>query len=174
MTASCSSSGQTPGTNASGASTATPPADTYQLTVGSDSMSPALKQGQVILLTLVTGTYQPHRGDIIVFRDPGGWLADNTQSRDIVKRVVGLPGEEVRCAQPQGQVAVNGTLLAEPYVAPGDHPCALNMYDAKVPAGHLWVLGDHRDVSVDSAVHYRDNPQSGFVPLRDVIGIYKD
>lgn len=94
----------------------------------------------------------PQRGDIIVFEAP------RSQDRDYIKRVIGLPGDEVRISR--GRVLVNGDELDEPYIvhrAGYDHP------KTKVPDGHYFVLGDNRPNSSDSHLNWT-------VPSHDIIG----
>lgn len=96
----------------------------------------------------------PQRGDIVVFRDP------MNPSVDLIKRVIGLPGEKVEIVG--GKVFINDQLLQEPYVQGqwfGDRPAAV------VPEGHYFVLGDNRDNSKDSR-----SPQIGYVPEDLIIG----
>ena len=81
----------------------------------------------------------PQRGDVVVFH-----LADRT-SADLVKRVVGLPGETVEMRG--GRVYVDGGLLDEPYLTAFDDS---DEPPETVPAGHYYVLGDNRAVSYDS------------------------
>ena len=116
------------------------------------SMRPTLQDGEYILVNkLAYKTGEPHRGDIVVFIFP----VDPTE--DLIKRVIGLPGETV--AIHNGIVSVNGVPLTEPYIA---SPPA---YDNEwvVPQGELFVLGDNRNDS-------RDSHQWGFLPLENVIG----
>jgi signal peptidase I len=129
-----------------------------------------------------------HRGDIVVFRDSQGWLshpflasvrdsraqealafiglAPSSGVGNLVKRVIGVGGDTVEGRD--GLVFVNGKKLAEPYVFPGDHPAEQNFL-VTVPAGKLWVMGDHRSASSDSRFHLQD-PGKGFVPVKDVVG----
>jgi len=131
------------------------------------------------------------RGDVVVFRDPGGWLNNGfTQDRggvlgavrdalvfvglapavgeeDLIKRVVGVGGDTVACCDEE-RLTVNGIPLDEPYLFPGDDP-SLETFSVEVPPGRLWVMGDHRSVSEDSRAH-RNLPGKGFVPVEDVIG----
>ena len=81
----------------------------------------------------------PQRGDIVVFH-----LADRSTA-DLVKRVVGLPGETVEMRG--GRVYVDGALLEEPYLTAFDSSNAAPTF---VPEGHYYVLGDNRAVSYDS------------------------
>jgi signal peptidase I len=116
------------------------------------SMRPTLQDGEYILVNkLAYKTGEPHRGDIVVFI----FLVDPHE--DLIKRVIGLPGETV--AIHSGVVSVNGVALAEPYIA---SPPA---YDDEwiVPEGQLFVLGDNRNDS-------RDSHQWGFLPIENVIG----
>jgi len=116
------------------------------------SMIPTLQNGEYILVNrLAYKTGQPERGDIIVFSLP----ADNGQ--DLIKRVIGLPGETVHISD--GSVTINGVKLQESYIAQDP----LYFGDWTVPEGYLFVLGDNRNDS-------RDSHQWGLLPLENVIG----
>ncbi len=116
------------------------------------SMRPTLQDGEYILINkLAYKTGVPHRGDIVVFIFPV-----NPQE-DLIKRVIGLPGETVSVHE--GIVKVNGVALTEPYIA---SPPAYNG-DWTVPEGELFVLGDNRNDS-------RDSHQWNFLPIENVIG----
>lgn len=137
---------------------------------------------------------EPRRGEIVVFQDPGGWLgpestasSTNVVSKvltfigvlpedngDLIKRVIGVPGDVVKCSA-SGQLSVNGVVLTEPYVYPGDSSCASPKtgeaaypFTVTVKPGQLWVMGDHRSVSEDSRMHMDIN--GGMVPESDVVG----
>jgi len=79
-----------------------------------------------------------------------------------VKRVIGLPGDHVACCNAKGQVTVDGKALSENYLYPGDRP-SRTRFSATVGKGEIWVMGDHRSISVDSR-------KWGQVPLRGVVG----
>ena len=85
-----------------------------------------------------------------------------------MKRVIGVGGDRVQCCDASGRLTVNGVPLDEPYLYPGDVP-SRDAFDVVVPAGKLWVMGDHRSISQDSRAHLGD-PGGGFVPEDRVIG----
>ena len=123
-----------------------------------------------------------HRGDIVVFRDSAGWLATAsstpspqgcvhdalafiglapaTSQSDLIKYVIGVGGDTVEGKG--GRAYVNGALLNEPYAFPGNSPTNID-FRATVPAGKLWVMGDHRSQSADSRFHLRE-PGKGLAP----------
>jgi signal peptidase I len=158
--------------------------------VPSGSMDDTLVPSDRILVQKLSywGGGSPQRGDIVVFADPGGWLSP-TESQgtggvvahaleavglypaggNLVKRVIGVGGDEVRCCDSQGRITVNGVALNEKaYLAPGGQPSTID-FDVKVKPGYLWVQGDNRSNSADSRVHLGD-PGGGQVPADDVVG----
>ena len=116
------------------------------------SMNPSLDNGEYILVNkLAYRLGEPARGDIVVFSFP----LDPEQ--DLIKRVIGLPGETVSIQN--GQVSVNGVLLSEPYIA------ASPIYNGTwvVTDGQLFVLGDNRNES-------KDSHEWGLLPFENIIG----
>jgi len=114
---------------------------------------------------------RPKRGDIVVFKDPR--LSDETRrgKPPLIKRVIGLPGDEIIIKREQG-VFVNGVLLNEPYIKePIDYSWPFDGYHNsletayEVPKGHIFVLGDNRNNSGDS--HLWEDPA---LPLENVMG----
>ncbi len=164
--------------------------------IPSASMNNTLIEQDRILVDELTPRFgQYSRGDVVVFRDPGGWLPVSTQparppleegadwvlslfglsapdSDDhLIKRVIGTPGDHVVCCNALGQTSVNGVPLDEPYVKlfPGATAPNPVPYDITVPQGSLWVLGDNRNSSKDSRFN-QDQPGHGFVPIDNVVG----
>lgn len=155
--------------------------------VPSGSMERTLLVGDAIAVArplIHMGT--PHRGDIVVFRDPGGWLEPSrppnspladalrfvgmlpyNSDKHLVKRVVGEAGDVVEC-RGTGPLYVNGEPVKEPYIAPGSRPCG-RVFEVTVPARSIWVMGDNRDDSADSRFHLQDQ-RRGSVPLSLVVG----
>ncbi len=116
------------------------------------SMKPTLQPGEFLLINRVAYKLgEPDIGDIIVFHAPG------ESEMDYIKRVIGLPGDQVRIED--GTVYVNEQPLYETYVA--DQPRYTGTWD--VPDGQYFVLGDNRNNSSDSHLW-------GFVPEDDIVG----
>ena len=136
--------------------------------IPSGSMEPTLEIGDRVVANRLAYRSEPvRRGDVIVF-DGTGALAPASAPADFVKRVIGIGGDVIACCDPVGRLTVNGVVLDEPYLMPGDAPSE-DAFVAKVPAGMLWVMGDHRSASADSRAHLGD-PGGGMVPERRVIG----
>lgn len=90
--------------------------------------------------------HPPERGDIVVFSPPVH------SEKPYIKRVIGLPGETVEIRQ-DGYVYINGKRLNEPYIQGGITECNQARCGAvRVPAGHVFVLGDNRRNSSDSRI----------------------
>jgi signal peptidase I len=133
-----------------------------------------------------------NRGDIVVFHDPANWLPPITESTDnkiissikeglvavgvlpnpakqyLVKRVIGVPGDKVECCAKSGALLVNGTETTEPYIFAGNKPSETK-FNVTVPAGKVWVMGDHRAASADSRYH-QDDVNNGMVPIKEITG----
>jgi signal peptidase I len=117
--------------------------------IPSESMEPTFYKNDRILVNKLSYHMHPiHRGDIVVFKAPPG--EESATIKDLVKRVVGLPGELVEARN--GAVYINGRRLDEPYVL-AECPSAVSGLDLKtvtVPPGHYFLMGDNRCHSKDS------------------------
>ncbi len=148
--------------------------------IPSESMEPGLVRNDRILVQKVSYWFggSPERGDVVVFKDPGGWLPPQdaagptgTVARlmervglypsggHLVKRVIGVAGDRIHCCDDQGRIEVNGVPLDEgDYATKGGEACFGPMigcsWDAgPVPEGHIFVMGDNRSHSADSSWH---------------------
>jgi signal peptidase I len=130
--------------------------------IPSASMDPTLKVHDRILVNKLSYELHPvHRGDIVVFKRSPNMVGTEGGIKDLVKRVIGLPGDTVTTTT-DGRVAVDGKALSESYLPAGTLPgpaitrvagCLPGPADAcTIPAGHYFVMGDNRDDSSDSRV----------------------
>lgn len=158
--------------------------------IPSASMQSTLQVNDRIIVNQLVPQITPiQRGDIVVFRDPGGWLPTQPEQprppldaagdwvlsliglsasdsdEHLVKRVIGLPGDRVVCCNDLGQLSINGVPIDERYVRlPADTTNVSSRdFQEDVPDGTLWVMGDNRYDSADSRIH-------GVVPIDDVVG----
>jgi len=155
--------------------------------IPSTSMENTLLVGDRILVDRTTTPDEIQRGDIVVFDASEAFnlrvperglvqtLVDSVASvfgrgepTDYVKRVIGVPGDRVRCCSTDGRIEVNGVAVTEPYLAPGQRPSTVT-FDVTVPPDRFWVMGDNRGSSSDSRAHLGD-PGGGMVPGEDIIG----
>lgn len=159
--------------------------------IPSGSMENTLRIGDRVVATKVV---QVKRGDVVVFKDFGGWLGTSGVKRDVwgqvgefigvlpnestehlVKRVIGTPGDTVTCCNAQGRLTVNGVAIDESEYLYRDAagrtvaPSAIR-FTVVVPAGRLFVMGDHRNASADSRCHLAAKGIDAFVPIDQVVG----
>lgn len=126
--------------------------------IPSASMEPTLQIGDRVLVNkLDDGIGGLDRGDVIVFDRPGGAGADGIS--ELIKRVIGLPGETIEGRN--GVVLVDGQQLSERYLPSGT--TTSDFPPQEVPIGEVWVMGDNRDQSDDSR-------RFGTIPEDDIVG----
>jgi signal peptidase I len=166
--------------------------------IPSESMQDTLLVNDRIIVNELEPKLVPiQHGDIVVFKDPGGWLPPGTETTEpngvaaffdwalsivgltapdsndhLIKRVIGLPGDVVACCNAYGQMTVNGVPLDETKylkLPAGVTKVSKDDFSVTVPDNSLWVMGDNRYNSADSRYN-RDKPGNGFVPYDDVVG----
>lgn len=167
--------------------------------IPSGSMENTLQIGDRVLVNkVVYHTRDIARGDVVVFNGLDSWDPEVQVSRpsnpfskvvhavgsafgvapnekDYIKRVIGVPGDHVKCCDAQGRVTVNGVPLNEQaylFTDPSTHEQnkpSIDPFDATVGPGQLWVMGDHREASSDSRWH-RGDRGGGTIPIDHVIG----
>jgi signal peptidase I len=116
------------------------------------SMLPSLEEGEYIIINKLSYYLEePERGDVIVLHFP------NDRSRDFIKRIIGLPGDQVEVSE--GVVKVNGVPLEEPYI--NAQPSYSGSWT--VPDEHYFVMGDNRNNSSDSH-------NWSYLPRKDIVG----
>lgn len=160
--------------------------------IPSSSMESTLLIDDRIIVNKMAGSVADlHHGDVVVFVDPGGWLPPTYQPESglqaafsailrfvgilpqnagehLIKRVIGLPGDTVKCCTAEGQLTVNGVAITEPYLDPEVRPSEVD-FEVTVPENSLWVMGDNRQGSRDSRAHM-GSPGGGFVPDASIEG----
>jgi len=161
--------------------------------IPSGSMETTLQIDDRIMVNELAATFGDlERGDVVVFRDPGGWLGPAnekntpfvTQVSDfvlsafgiiapdsdqhLVKRIIGVGGDRVVCCDADGKLTINGVAITEPYIHEGVKPSE-SKFDVTVPAGSYWMMGDNRSNSADSRFH-TDLPSKGFVSKEFMVG----
>jgi signal peptidase I len=166
--------------------------------IPSSSMENTLLIGDRVVVQKITDF---KRGDVVVFADPGGWLSGvappergpvgkafefvgllpDTSTEHLIKRVIGLPGDQVTCCDRSGRISINGEALDESgYLYFGPDGATMNpsevRFDVVVPKGRVFVMGDHRSVSADSRCHLSDlstrepKGEVAFIPTTFVVG----
>ena len=147
-----------------------------------------LPNDRIIAAKVTTRINGVQRGEIMVFRDPGGWLPTPEPSptgarsalrtaltfiglipsdsgQDLVKRVIGVSGDRVACCDSQGRIVLNGVPLDESYIS---GPTDQVRFDIVVPADSMFMMGDNRGNSRDSRYHLDVN--NGGVPAASAVG----
>jgi signal peptidase I len=157
--------------------------------VPSESMENTLiKNDRIVVNKVSTKITGIHRGDVVVFHDPGGWLGDgfpnpydsklgrfmqfvgvlpSNSGNDLVKRVVGIGNDTLECCDVDGHILVNGRAVKENYTKPGNGTSQVS-FKVIVPEGKVFVMGDNRGNSEDSRYHLDLN--NGMVPVSEIVG----
>lgn len=160
--------------------------------IPSSSMESTLQiNDRVMVNQLVPKIVGVKRGDIVVFKDPGGWLLGHPQpepnllqktlefiglqpdssNQYLIKRVIAKGGDKVKCCE-GGKITVNGVPIDESaYLQLPDQfsPASGIEFEVTVPEGKLWVMGDNRYASQDSR-YQQHSPGGGFVPESELVG----
>lgn len=109
------------------------------------SMEPTVKPSDYLIMSRQAYRFGDlGRGDIIIFRSD--LKLDETHNKLLIKRVIALPGDTI--AVHDGNVYLNGDMLNEEYIAEGG--TTGNIEETTLGEGEVFVMGDHREVSVDS------------------------
>jgi signal peptidase I len=154
--------------------------------VPSASMRPELVEDDRILVEKVSmWDGEVARGDVVVFKDPGGWLGATPEPTGLqallsmvglypdgghlVKRAVAVGGDRVVCCDRQGRITVNGVPLEEGEYLRSDVTPSQREFEVVVPDDAIWVMGDNRSNSQDSRFHM-DGSADGAVPEKNVVG----
>ena len=127
--------------------------------VRGDSMYSTLEEGDYLIINRMSYKFkEPERGDIIVFKSD--LQQDDGSKKDLVKRVIGVSGDTVKIED--YKVYVNGEELIEPYI---NNEVTEGNIDTVVPENSVFVLGDNREVSLDSRYD-----SVGFINNSDILG----
>lgn len=160
--------------------------------IPSASMESTLDIGDRIIVSKFTPQHSPlHRGDVIVFEDPKSWgstphhpslmkrvVKDSLVfvgvlpggGDHVVKRIIGMPGDHIKCCTKSGKLTVNDVPITEPYINKGSVPSTMP-FDITVPKDKVWVMGDNRNDSADSRLHDGNSGGTlGSVPMSDITG----
>lgn len=130
--------------------------------VNGDSMFPTFHTREYLITNIISLRFSdPRLGEVVVFKAP------NDPGKDFIKRVIGVPGDEVELGD--GQVYLNGKILNESRYLSSEIKTYGGSFlkdgeSVVVPEGHFFVMGDNRPFSSDSR-------EWGFVPKKNIIGI---
>jgi signal peptidase I len=157
--------------------------------VPSASMEDTLLLQDRIVATKITKPFTDiKRGEIVVFKDPGDWLPEYESNRnfflhflsvvgllpsdagdDLVKRVIGIGGDTIKCCSENGRILINGVELNdESFIKPEVETNQVE-FEITVPEKRVFVMGDNRPDSRDSRFHLET--AYGTVPEKNIVGV---
>ena len=157
--------------------------------VPSASMEDTLLLQDRIVATKITKPFTDiKRGEIVVFKDPGDWLPEYESNRnfflhflsvvgllpsdagdDLVKRVIGIGGDNIKCCSENGRILINGVELNdESFIKPEVETNQVE-FEITVPEKRVFVMGDNRPDSRDSRFHLET--AYGTVPEKNIVGV---
>lgn len=156
--------------------------------VPSASMEDTLLLQDRIVATKITKPFTDiKRGEIVVFKDPGDWLPEYVSNRnfflhflsvvgllpsdagdDLVKRVIGIAGDNVKCCSENGRILINGVELEDQSFIKPEAETNQVEFDITVPEKRVFVMGDNRPDSRDSRFHLET--AYGTVPEKNIVG----
>ncbi len=151
------------------------------ITIQGSNMENTLHRGQRVHFTNTSAHYPPQVGDIVLYAMSADWDARKPEA---ISRVIAVGGQTVRGVNNKVEVSTDSgktyRTLAEPYVLLDGTDDSANFGPVTVPAGRLWLMGDHRNYSADSRFHCADmsgpadpnqacDPENSTVPSSSVI-----
>jgi signal peptidase I len=125
--------------------------------VSGSSMEPTLQDRNWVAVT--TAGFYAQRGDIVVVSQP------NARHEPLIKRIIAVAGDTVEIDPQAHTVSVNGDILDEPYISEPVEKSGDLTYPIQVPEGHVFVMGDNRNDSLDSR-----SSMIGFIDTRYLSG----
>lgn len=115
--------------------------------IPSGSMLQTIQLGDKVIVNKLAYKFSsPGRGNVVVFNSPPAELEQDPSAPILIKRIVGLPGETV--AAVDGKITIDGKLLDEPYIFPGD--ITEDFDPVELGPDQYFMMGDHREDSSDS------------------------